>query len=416
MKVLADRQIAIGEYLVLSTVASIFLQQKIARGGADIFLGYPLIILNTLVLWALNRLYVHPKHIIVVAGLAVFSLVASRSAETPVEAIAAQILGISLMSVYYFSVLTGFNMSLSDWMAVYSRFAFAVAVFGILFFPFQHFVQDPGVASRLHSIFSEPSFFVYLTLPAVGWYFNMWLNTRSFGLDLLVFAFSYALADSSLGFLGLGMMVLFTFASRLSVWKTIGVGTLGTLAFVGLFFASSNFRVRVLDMFFAVSSSNLAGSDESTFAVLSNAYVTFRSFMDHPLMGVGIGGYRFQYQHYIGDLSGIPKNFADLDVNMFDASSMFMRSLAELGIFGPLALVAFLVICGVVRGTGHLGIRNALLPFFLVRMARYGSYFSLELFFFIAIYLLNFLEYRSNTRSIGASAPFDLNGIQKNPT
>jgi hypothetical protein len=413
MKVLTARQITVGEYLVLSTVASIFLQQKLARSGVDIFLGYPLIVINTLVLWTLNRLYMHPKHFAVIAGLAVFSIAASHTAGTPVMAIAAQILGISLMSVYFFSVLTGFNMSLSDWMNVYSRFAFAVAVFGILFFPFQRFIEDPGDAARLHSIFSEPSFFVYLTLPAVGWYFNRWLGTRSFGLDLLVFALSYALADSSLGFLGLGLMILFTVASRLSIWKTIGAGILGCVSFVTLFFVSSNFRLRVIDMFFAVSSSDLSKSDESTFAVLSNAYVTFRSFMDHPLMGVGIGGYRYQYQHYIGDLSGIPKNLVDLDVNMFDASSLFMRSLTELGILGPLSLIAFLIIFGAVKGVRHVEIRNALLPFFLVRMARYGSYFSLELFFFVAIYLLNFLEYRMNATGFGATMSGHPNAHQK---
>ena len=400
MKALIRRQFGLGEYIVLSTVASLFLQQRIAHGGADVFLGYPLVVLNTLMLAALNRLYIHARHFFVIAGIAVFSAVAAAIANTPLTAIVAQTLGISLMSVYYFSVLTGFNISLAEWMNIYSRFAFGVALFGVIFFPFQRFVEPITTAERLHSIFSEPSFFIYLTLPAVGWYFNQWLRTRCFGKDLLVFAASYACADSSLGFMGLGFMFFFTFASRLSVWKTAGLSILGIVAFGILLVLSSNFRLRVFDTFFAISSSNLSSSNESTIAVLSNAYVTFRSFLDHPFIGVGIGGYQYQYQHYIVDLS-IPKFFADQNINMFDASSLFLRVLAELGIIGLSLLVAFLVIGGRVRGRQHLEIRNAILPFFLVRMGRFGSYFSLELFFFVAIYLLNFIEYREQLKSAG---------------
>jgi hypothetical protein len=196
----------------------------------------------------------------------------------------------------------------------------------------------------------------------------------------------------------------FIATSRLSFWKVIGSGILGTMAFAGLMLASSNFRVRVLDTFLAVSSADISKSNLSTFALLSNLYVTFQTFLDHPYVGVGIGGYRFQYEHYIGDLSGIPEDFLDLQVNMFDASSMFLRSLAELGVFGPLALIAFLAICAQVRGARYLEIRNAILPFLIVRMARYGAYFSLELFFFAAIYLLNFREYRISRRADGHSS------------
>ena len=42
---------------------------------------------------------------------------------------------------------------------------------------------------------------------------------------------------------------------------------------------------------------------------------------------------------------------------------------------------------------------NALIPFFIIRMGRLGAYFSLELFFFVALYLLNFKEYRINRQA-----------------
>jgi hypothetical protein len=390
---LANKRFELGEYITLSTVASLFMQQKLAQVGADLFLGYPVVILNTLLLLTLNRLFANPKHIFAIIALAAFSMVGAYYAKTPVSAVAAQILGISLMSVYYFSVLTSSGYALSDWMELYARFAYGVALFGLLYFPFQRF-GGYGEPDRLHSIFIEPSVYIYLTLPAIGWYANVWLRTRRYGWDLLLFALTYVLADSSLGFLGLGLTGMFIATSRLSFWKTLGAGILGLGAFGGLMLASSNFRLRVLDTFFAVSNADVSQSNLSTFAVLSNAYVTYHTFLDHPFLGVGIGGYRFQYEHYIGDLSGIPKDFLDLQVNMFDASSLFLRTLAELGIMGPLILIGFLTICARVRGVRYLEIRNALLPFFIIRMGRYGAYFSMDLFFFVALYLLNFMEYR----------------------
>jgi len=408
---LANRRFELGEYITLSTVASLFMQQKVAQVGVDLFLGYPVVILNALLLLSLNRLYINPRHFFAIAALATFSLVSAHYANTPVIAVIAQILGISLMSVYYFSVLTSFSDSLSDWMELYARFAFGIALFGILYLPFQR-VGGYGEPDRLHSILVEPSLFIYLTLPAVGWYANVWLRTRRYGWDLLVLGLSYILADSSLGYLGLGLIGAFIATSRLTFWKTLGAGILGFGAFAALFVASSNFRIRVLDTFFAVSNADVSKANLSTFAVLSNAYVTFHTFLDHPLLGVGIGGYRFQYEHYIGDLSGIPEDFLDLQVNMFDASSMFLRSLAELGILGPLILIVFLSVCAQVRGPRHLEIRNALLPFFLIRMGRYGAYFSTELFFFVAIYLLNFMDYRSNRRKSLIVAPEDAEGAQ----
>jgi hypothetical protein len=400
---LANRRVNVAEYITFSTVASLFMQQKIAQVGIDVFLGYPIVIFNALLLLTINRLYAHARHVLAIAGLAIFSIVSAHYAATPIKAIASQVIGISLMSVYYFSVLTTSRFSLSDWMELYAKFSFGVAVFGILYFPFQRFGAY-GESDRLHSIFIEPAFYVHLTLPAIGWYANIWLRTRRYGWDLLVFGLTYVLADSALGFIGLGLVAVFIATSRLSFWKATGSAILGVIAFAALTLASSNFRTRLIDTFFAVSSSDISKSNLSTFAVLSNAYVTFQTFLDHPFLGVGIGGYQYQYQHYIGDLSGIPKDFLDIQVNMYDASSLFLRTTAELGIVGPLILVGFLAVCAQVRGVRYLEIRNALLPFFIIRMGRYGAYFSLELFFFVALYMLNFMEYRSSRRN-SASLP-----------
>ncbi len=61
---------------------------------------------------------------------------------------------------------------------------------------------------------------------------------------------------------------------------------------------------------------------------------------------------------------------------------------------GLIILFGFLIVCSRVRGAEHVNIRNALVPFFLIRMGRYGAYFSLDLYFFVGMYILNYLHYR----------------------
>ena len=58
---------------------------------------------------------------------------------------------------------------------------------------------------------------------------------------------------------------------------------------------------------------------------------------------------------------------------------LFIRTAAEIGLFGLIVLIGFLVICSRVRGDQHIDIRNALMPYIIVRMGRLGAWFSLEL-------------------------------------
>jgi hypothetical protein len=67
---------------------------------------------------------------------------------------------------------------------------------------------------------------------------------------------------------------------------------------------------------------------------------------------------------------------------------------AELGLPGLVALFGFLITCGRVRGSPYREVRNVFLPYIIVRMGRFGGYFSMEIYFFMGLYLLNYLSYR----------------------
>lgn len=392
------RPIGIEDYLIWSTTLGVVLFVPLLP---SIELGYLVPIFNSLLLLAMNRLSVHRNHLFVIASVTALSLVGTHVSGTSSTVIVAQILGISVMSVYYFSALTSLGPTPTRWMEIYVWLALAVAILGIALWPLEA-LRDDG---RLKSIYSEPSFYVFVTLPAVGYCINTYVSRRRYGPESLIFLLSYALADSSLGFFGLMLIGLITFGSWLKGWKAVGLALLLAAAAGSLYIASANVRVRANEMAVAIATQDLSHTGASTFAFLGNVYVASQSLLEHPWTGIGIGGYANAYDKYIGDVSGIGEivsrehsDITSLELNREDAASMFLRVAAELGLPGLVLLIGFIIVCARVKGQPYAVIRNALLPYLIVRMTRMGHYFTVELYFFIGIYLLNYLNYRSERR------------------
>ena len=390
--------ISIDQYLIYSTALSVFLMQMLMHKGIDIFVGYPLVLFNSLILFGQNRLIIHRNHAMAVIAVTVVSFVASASSDTPGFSIIAQILGILFFSTYFLSMLTNFGLSVPRWMQIYANFALGIVILGFITYVARkvHLIPARPDEMRLRSIFQEPSLFVYLTLPAFGIYANAYLRHRKYKIELSLFFLAYVLADSSLGFLGILLIAFFALLPRLSLWKMAGFGFAAFGALVGLFFASANFRLRVVDTVIAIARMNFSQSNPSTYALLSNAYVTVQTFLEHPLIGIGIGGYQYAYTKYVPFISANSSNQNFVTLNMFDASSMFLRAAAELGIVGLVSLIGFLVVFSRVKGDQHVDIRNALLPYLLIRMLRLGAWFSLELYFFVGLFVLNYLHSRAS--------------------
>ena len=398
-----NRKIDVETWLIFSTIVSVFLIIKLFRAGIDVFAGYPIVILNAAILLALGRLVIHKAHAILIVVVALTSMFAAHFSPTPLTSIIAQILGIILMSVCFFSVLLTSGLTVPRWLNLYASVAFYLAVFGILRFIAQHVLHfDPEGEQRLKSIFAEPSLFVYTTLPAIGYFINCWVSERRYGAETLIFLLAYVLADSALGFIGLLFIGAFTYIKRFTIWHVLAGLVVCTGLLGALFLVSENFALRVTDTATAVTNQSVANTNGSTFAFLSNVYVATNALIDHPVLGVGIGGYGSTYDFYIQDLGEEDLKNNIVGLNKDDANSLFLRVAAEMGPVGLLALLGFLVVCANVDGKPYRQIRNALLPYFLVRMSRFGAYFSMELYFFVGLYLLNYLDYR---RSVAPPTP-----------
>lgn len=392
------RRFDLDDYLVWSTIVAALLIVPFFRPAFSV--GFIIVILNSLLLLAIDRLNIHRSHLLALLALLVFGMIGAQLSGTPLTAPISQVLGISVLSIYFLNALTSFNLSLRQWMELYMRAAFALAVFALISWPFiSLFTGD----HRLRAIYTEPSFYINATMPAVGYCLNRFIQERRYGREVIVFLLTYFLADSALGFLGLILIALMSYAPRLKGWQIIAGGVLLAAIVGGVYFGSANFRLRVNDTLVAAATQDVSGTNASTFALLSNVYVTSQSFLDHPWTGIGIGGFEYAYDKYVNGLTGIDLNdFSSMRLNREDGNSMILRVATELGLPGLAVLFGFLIVCARVQGIAYLQIRNAMLPYLLIRMGRGGHYFTVEFYFFVGIYLLNYMQSRAAGKLAGA--------------
>lgn len=407
LKATLDRRVGIEEYLLWSTIIALFMWMPVITQAFQS--GYLIVLFNCLLLLLLDALIIHNNHLLALLILGIFGAIGAQLSGAPLSGPISQILGISVMSIYFLSALTGFGLPLSRWMELYMRAAFYWAVFALLAWPVITWMTGDN---RLRALYSEPSFYIYVTLPAVGYCVTRFVRERLYGKETLVFLLSYILADSSLGFLGLILIGIISYGPRLKGWQILGGGFLLIALVAGLYFASANFRLRAHDTAVAIATQDLSNATNSTFALLSNAYVASQSLLAHPLTGVGLGDFAFAYDKHITEITGIGLDeLFTIQLNRADANSMFLRVAGELGLPGLVVIFGFLIVCSRVKGEPFLQIRNALLPYLLIRMGRGGHYFSVELYFFVGMYLLNYME----SRRVNRQAQEHASGLLRDP-
>jgi hypothetical protein len=386
---LLQREFAVHDYIAWSTVATVFLRQKLFHAGVDFYVGYPVMMLNMALLLSAGLLVVHRAQLAILAVIGGVTLLAAMLAGTPPAAPILQLIGITGMSVYYLSALSSQRLDLYRIMDIYAAFSLAVLASVIPEY-FIGILRHTGL--RPHSIFEEPSHLVFATLPALAYYFFRFVENRSHKLELAIMTVGYLLVDSSLGFMGIMVMLVMAFGRRLSILRIIAMSLVVGILAGGLFLTSANLRLRVLGTFTAASTGNVESSNLSTFSLLTNAYVSYRSFLEHPLVGVGLGGHPYVYDRYVTQIVSEDNEY--YGENITDANSMLLRLISEAGLSGIVALVAFFAFFHRAIGKKYRFLQSCFVPYFVVRIARDGTYFSFDLDFFLAMYTLCFLESR----------------------
>jgi O-antigen ligase len=158
----------------------------------------------------------------------------------------------------------------------------------------------------------------------------------TFVFSLLVIFFTYSRGGLLALLFALGVLAIQYRPNFIPLGLT-ALLLLGVLQFLP---ATYTDRISTLTQFFSLQPSQV--SDQSFRGRLSENTAAWQMFVDHPLLGVGIGNYRVNYQDYSRDIGLDPRRTSRTP------ASLYLELLSEQGAVGTLVFLSLLFI--VVRG------------------------------------------------------------------
>ena len=321
-----------------------------------------------------------------------------------------QFLGFLFNGVVYFLLLKVNKYDVDKLFRVYMNLAVIVAIIGI----FQEFSfligfeqgYDYSLFSskfssgstalgmlRVTSILPEPSHFGGAMAPAIFVsVLNMFKRESSFiskkssFLIILSVLLSFSLV-SYLGIVGALILVI----CNLKRFKLIVMSMVLLCVFIGIFYIYvPEIHLRINDTAAVITGNEPLGvGNLSTFAFCSNAMVAWKSFLNNPLFGSGLGSHPFSYDRYIDQIVGsniTPELSLPLCVD--DAGSLFFRLASETSLLGLLLFFYFAIKFYILKSKDnhYWVISNAIACLFIVNLTRMGNYFYCGFIFFIWMY------------------------------
>src|SRR5205823_185882 len=142
-----------------------------------------------------------------------------------------------------------------------------------------------------------------------------------------------ALSNSAVGFLGFLIAIIQLARGRKALVMAMPL-LIGVLT-ASFYIFDDHFRLRVDDSVRVLREASVVDVNPSTYALLSNAFVSWSAFNDRPLFGFGIGAHQIAHDTYLPELRGTETMEDEyLKYNAKDANSLFLRATSELGIVG----------------------------------------------------------------------------------
>lgn len=380
------------KYLYYSTLVGVFSEAAFFRlPGIDLQVFYLLMLGNLLLMLLLEQYSVSHRWLLLMLYLSVSGFIGLRHETTTVHFVAKELLGIGVSAFYFYNFFQLQDNAYERTFHHYAIGAYWASIAGFFILPIQVAV---GWHHRVQSVFQEPSHFVTVCLPALYYFGYQWMEHRRYGRQLLVMLLAFILSVSALGVLGIAVGV-FLLLLRHRFWRWAApLLVAGIIALASL--SSFEFRERLVDTAVAVQTSSVTGTNVSTYALISNMYVTGRVLQKSPVLGNGLGSHPISHARYLDEIPGV-REFVEVNIeqmNIYDASSLALRVLSELGILGLFGILVFIWRFRVPGNGGRYAqISNAILLYFFLKLLRSGHYFGPEQFFFILIYVLNFRRY-----------------------
>ncbi|MES2445766.1 MAG: O-antigen ligase family protein [Bacteroidota bacterium] len=294
----------------------------------------------------------------------------------------AQVFGIMICSIYFYNFYTYYNFKVVQIFKTYVYLSFGLAVIG---YPLLIYNKLFGDGFLLHSILNEPAHYATFVLPSFYYAFKDRQIPRY--IWPVIFG-SILLSGSSLAIMGL-MVAIVLMQNKIRPLRLILPVIISLVFVIILYNLYPDFKLRVDDTTKVLQNKDLSGANLSTYALLSNMYVSAESFSNNPMLGSGLGSHELSHDKYLGVIDGIEEFEEYLNLNSKDAGSLFLRVLSDMGLIGIFAIVLFIIKYRVHMNSQNLQstfISRAIIIYFFCKLFREGHYFSPEMYFFVLGY------------------------------
>jgi hypothetical protein len=386
------------KYIIYSSIFALFTEDFYFHYIIDVKLYYVILLSNFLLLSINKTLNVHKNLIIIIGFLIAHGTVSYIWLQNPIKSLFAQIIGISISSIYYYNFLKTYGSK--KMFKVYLDFAFYIALLAI---PMFYLKINIFSTYRLNGILTEPAHYAAIMLPAT----YAFLRNKNYA-RLIIVVITIFLSKSSIGYFGLALIILLPLLKVKYFIKYAWI--VATILAISTYYISSNWNesttnenennvlVRRLKETKKSLGAVFTGKFEkhtnlSSYATLSHSFITGNIFLDKPL-GTGLGSYHYEYDEYYSQLEPPPYlielNFSK--INRTDAASLFLRMLADLGIFAIIFFIYFAYRSFRIFTNEKNIDRQSAFFYLMVKLIREGHYFPPEFYFFLLIFLKDFDE------------------------
>lgn len=383
------------KYLIYSSVFALFTEGLTFHYIIDWKFFYIILVINLSILAYKNCLVTNKNLLIVFVFLFTHGIIMFLIHRNPLSSLLSQLIGIIISSFYYYNFIKIFKTELL--FKVYVNIAFYVALIAIPMFYFNINLFTPD---RLNGIMLEPAHYATIMLPAIYVAFK-----KESYFKLVVILITVLLSKSSIGFIGLLLMLIIPILKikyflkySIVVFAILGVSFyyLYTQWMVSTNENSGNVIVRRVkqtqESLDAIKTGKFKDyTNLSSYALLSNIFVSKNIFFHYPL-GTGLGSYKHEYEKVYPKLSPpqylVKQNLSK--INKLDANSLFLRLLADLGVFAILLILYFTYRSYKVFKNDKKVAEQGTFFYLIIKLLREGHYFPPEFYFFVLIFIKDF--------------------------
>lgn len=380
------------KYVIYSSIFALFTEAFFFHFIIDIKLYYAILISNFFILSYYRKITIHKNLLFILGFFLLHGVVNYFFLFNPIKSLVAQLVGISISSVFYYNLVKHYKVKIL--FNTYLSFSFFIAVIAIPMF----FLKINNFSDyRLNGILSEPAHYAVIMLPAVYYFFK-----KRMYLKLFIVLFTIVLSKSSIGYVGLVLILIIPLLKEKYFIKyswIVIVTLLGIIFFITKEWNSKidenkgNQLVRRLkETGKSLNAIHTGGFEKytnlSSYAFLSNGFITQKSFLNYPL-GAGLGGYQYMYDMYYPLLNppAYLKQLKLAKINRTDANSLFLRMVTELGIFAFFFLIYFSYRSIKLFKKDNKTYQQSTFFYLILKLIREGHYFPPEFYFFLIIFL-----------------------------